>query len=188
MSKLTQELTQYKHYLILLCALIVANYIVVPLSDWQTEQQQTYTLLDKKSDKISSLLNNQQEFGNQLALVNEEVKQIASFNYTQQDEAKFKLTAQSNIEKILSESGCSVDRIGFKGNTIVDERLSKWRIELRFKGDAVCLTKTTRAIETAKPLFNIEDFNFNHRNFDIDAKGSFNAVMNINAWHLKGGV
>ena len=187
MNKLVQEANNYKHYFIVLVALLIANYVVMPLSDWQVEQQQKYSLLKKRSSKIELLVENKEQYDAEFVKIDTDVEKITQYIYTDSEEAKFKLLAQSKIEKILKDSECNVDRIGFKGNTIIDDSLSKWRVEIRFNGDAVCMTKTVRLLESSTPKFNINNYNANHRGFDNNAAGSFVTVMNLDAWHISGG-
>ena len=187
MKNLASEFVRYKHYLLLIVALVIANYVVLPLSEWQQEQQRSYALLEKRSVKTENLIRNKQSFNIESEKLSNDVANISKFIYTDKDEAKFKLNAQSKLEKILNDADCQIDRIGFKGSTVVDEKLSNWRVEVRYTGDAVCLTKTFRLIESANPIFNIVTYNANHREFKAEANGNFVVVLNLNAWHLKGG-
>ncbi len=184
MTNLTKSFAQYKHYLILIVALLLANYIVLPLSEWQTEQQQTLALITKKSDKVNQLLSSKADYADSLKKVDSDLEQMRKFVFAEADEAKFKLSAQSKIENILNTSDCTIQRIDFKGDSKVDNSLSRWRVELRFTGDAVCLTQTTRGLESLVPNISIADFNVNHRGLTEEVKGSFNAVMNVSLWHL----
>lgn len=185
MNKLLGTFKQYQHYLVLMSALVLANYVVVPLSEWQLEQQQTHALVAKQSNKIEHLIANKTSYAEQLNSINQQLDKITAFVFTDADEAKFKLSAQSNIEKILNTAECSIERIDFKGDTLVLPTLSRWRVELRFTGDAMCLTQTTRGLETMTPSAFVEDYNFNHRGFTGEAKGTFNAIINVNLWHSK---
>lgn len=186
MKNLVVSFAQYKHYFILITTLLVANYVVLPMSVWQTEQQQTLALITKKSNKVSSLLASETEYAEQLTKVTNDVQHMRRFVFDDADEAKFKLTAQSKIEQILNEAECNIQRINFKGNTQVREKLIRWQVELRFKGDALCMTQTTRGLESLLPNISISDFNVNHRGLTDEVEGHFNAVMNVTLWHWLG--
>jgi len=184
MNSLSDIFTKYKHYFIMIVMLLITSYIVIPLSEWQAEQQQTLALVAKKSGKVNNLLENETQFTEQLTQLDSELAKMKSFVFINANEAQFKLKAQSSLERILTEADCNVERIGFKGNELISKQLSRWSIEIRFKGDAVCLTKTTRGLESMLPNIKIESFNINHRNLNQETKGTFTAVMNVSAWHF----
>lgn len=186
MKSLVTSVAQYKHYFILIAALLAANYLVLPMSEWQTEQQQTLALITKKSDKVSNLLSSETEYVEQLTKVTNDLQQMRRYVFDDADEAKFKLTAQSKIEQILNEAECNIQRINFKSDTQVREKLIRWQVELRFKGDALCMTQTTRGLESLVPNISIADFNMNHRGLTDEVEGQLNAVMNVTLWHWLG--
>lgn len=179
------ELEKYKHYLVLLLALIVANYIVMPLSEWQSSQQQTVTLLEKKLAKTKDLLHNSSSLDHSLDKVSTQLKQFEQLSFIAKDEASFKLVAQEKIEKALAQAACKIERIGFKGNTQLRDNIERWSLEIRYKGDAVCLVQTTRLLESMKPIVKIDSYNVNHRGFTTEATGSFNARLNVSVWFLE---
>lgn len=180
-------LNQYKHYFLILAALLLANYALVPLSELQTEQQQTLALLAKKQQKLNGLIVNEQQFEHRAAMVNQAYEELLPYMFSEKTEAQFKLKAQSKIEDVLNKADCKVERIGFKGSTQVSENISRWLLELRFKGDSVCMVKTSRGLETMIPNVRVESFNFNHRALKKEGEGNLNAQLSINVWHLSGG-
>lgn len=184
MKNLVNSFAQYRHYLLIIVALVVANYIILPLSELQEEQQQKLALLSKQSNKVSNLLANEADYDNLLEQADNNLQQMRGFVFIQPDESSFKLIAQAQLEKVLNNAECDIQRINFKGDTKVSDELSRWRVELRFKGDATCLTQTTRGLEVSMPSINIADFNVNHRGLDEKVAGEFNAVMNVTLWHL----
>ena len=56
-------------------------------------------------------------------------------------------------------------------------------MEIRYKGDADCLIKTTRALETAKPYINVEKYSYSARGFDKRAQAVFNATLMVSVWY-----
>ena len=176
------ELMKYKHYLILLSALLLANYVLIPLQEWQAEQQVNLQLISKQSNKIQTLIQNEGSLIKELKEAKEKLSKVNEIIYMDVDEDKFKLTVQSVIEKALANGKCEIERIGFKGSTLVGASIERWFMEVRFSGDLICLTNTTRAIETLTPFVKIVDYNFNHRGLKPDVKGDFNAQINLNVW------
>lgn len=177
------DLLKYKHYLLLLLALLLANYALVPLAEVQDEQLQRRSLLQKKQSKIIALMNN----GDGFSHVNKQLAAYLSnshdYLFTQKSLADFKLKAQSQIEQLLQQSGCVISRIGFIGNQQILPQVNKWHMDIRYKGDAECLVKTTRALETAKPYINIEEYNYTARGFDKTAIAEFNATLKVSVWY-----
>lgn len=186
MKQQLANLAQYKHYLILLSALLVANYILVPLIEWQEQKHQSFKLIEKRRLKVANLIENEVSFDEQLTLSAASIKQAATYVFADKSESAFKLTSQSIVEKILTDAGCNVERIGFKGNTILNENLKRWMIEIRYKGDSECMVKVTRGLESHMPVIHISDLNYSHRSLTEEGAGSFNAQMTVNVWHAQG--
>jgi len=177
------ELLKYKHYLLLLSALLVANYILVPLTEFQLEQQQTLKLLQKKQLKTKVLFGNSNNFIKETEQLTTYLENSYRYLFTQQREAEFKLTAQTSIERLLQSSGCSITRIGFKGSQQVLAAVQKWHLEIRYTGDAMCLVNTTRALETATPYINVEGYTYSVRSFDKSTQAEFNAMLKVSVWY-----
>lgn len=177
------ELLKYKHYLLVLLALLVASYLLEPLTELQSEQQQTLNLLQKKQDKTKALITNGDAFvkkNKELALY---LANSHDYLFTQKSEAEFKLVAQTQIEQLLQTSGCAIARIGFKGKQQILPKVQKWHMEIRYTGDANCLIKTTRSLETAKPYINIEEYNYRADAFDKRAQAEFTAILKVSVWY-----
>lgn len=177
------DLLKYKHYLLLLLALLLANYVLVPLTELQVEQQNTLNLLQKKQSKTNKLIENGDDYSQYNEQLNVYLKNSHNYLFTQKSEAEFKLTAQAQIEQLLQASGCDISRIGFKGNQPILPKVQKWYMEIRYKGDANCLVKTTRALETATPYINIEEYSYSARGFDKTAQSTFNAMLKVSVWY-----
>ena len=180
------ELLKYKHYFVLLSALLLANYVLVPLSAWQETQLNTLKLLTKKYNKTQELFK-----GNDKISIkeNELVEKMALYNsalFKTKDLATFKLRAQSKIEKFLTESNCKIERIGFKGNSILEHNIERWTLEIRYKGDALCVLNTTRTLESMQPKVRIDSYNVLHQGLKEDALGEFNANLNVSVWYQGG--
>lgn len=177
------QILKYQHYLLVLIALLLANYGLMPLAQSQEEQQQRLFLLQKKASKTDKLLTNKSEFDNINQQLDVYLSDSDKYLYKQLTEAEFKLTAQSQVESILQSSGCTIQRIGFKGEQRLLPSVNKWFLEVRYKGDVSCLLKTTRALETTTPYMNIEDYYYNSRAFDKNAAADFSAVLNVSVWY-----
>lgn len=185
MKKQLESLAKYKHHLFIIVALLAANYVLMPMAQWQEEQVQTLNLLKKQQAKVVNLVSSKDTLQSKLADIENNFVQAKGYLFTEEKEAIFKLNAQSAVESVLLNAGCNIERIGFKGDTAVSSALTRWTMELRFKGDSVCLTKTTRGLETLKPTVQIVDHNFNHRSLNMEGEGHFNAQITTNTWHYR---
>jgi hypothetical protein len=177
------DLLKYKHYFLLLLALLLANYLLVPLTELQSEQQQTLSLLQKKQHKSNALLSGEGISSQDREQLLSYLKKSHNYLFVQQNEADFNLAVQTQVETLLTSSGCNISRIGFKGNEQILPNVQKWHMEIRYKGDADCLVKTTRALETVKPYINIEEYGYGARGFDKTAQALFNATLNVSVWY-----
>ena len=134
MKDFFEKYARYKHYFYILGALLIANFVLSPLMLMEEEQKQRYSLLVKQSTKLNSLLNDEEQLEESLSVVNRNFEEAKSlFDYSDK-ESIFKLNTQSRVEKILSESGCDVDRIEFKGSNDVLDNFQKWLLNSGLKG------------------------------------------------------
>ena len=177
------DLLKYKHYLLLLLALLLANYLLVPLTELQSEQQLTLSLLQKKQYKSNAMLSGDGVSSQEREQLLNYLKKSHDYLFVQESEADFKLAVQTQVEVLLTSSGCDISRIGFKGNQQIFPKVQKWHMEIRYKGDVDCLIKTTRALETVKPYINIEEYSYGSRAFDKTAQGLFNATLKVSVWY-----
>lgn len=178
-----KELLKYKNYLLVLLALLVASYVIEPLVELQQGQQQSLALLKKKQSRTLSLMGNKQDFEKVNLQLLTYLTHSDDYLFKQKNTAEFKQTAQSQIETLLQSADCAIERIGFKGSQQILPNIEKWHMEIRYKGDVNCLINITRALETAKPYINIEEYNYNARNFDKKAQADFNARLIVTVWY-----
>lgn len=176
-------LIKYKHYLLVLIALLLTHYIVMPLVEWSKEQHTNLFLIEKQYDKTQSLLGKQSLLSESLKSSQKELLKIKEVAYEEQSVDKFKLKVQSSIEKALTSGGCETERIGFQGSTEVVDTIQRWAMEIRFKGDVLCLTHLTRKLESLSPYMQIDSYNLNHRGLTNEVAGKLNARVNLNVWY-----
>jgi hypothetical protein len=177
------SLIKYKNHLFLMLALFLANFILMPLTELQSEQQLSLHLLQNKQKKTKALFNNNEGLSAKSVTLATYLTKAEQYLFLQENEANFKLTVQSHIETLLTAAGCDVSRIGFKGKQPISNNVQKWIMEMRFKGDVECVFKTTRALEVAKPYINIEKYNYSSRGLDKQVKIGLNAILTIGVWH-----
>ncbi|GAA6203359.1 hypothetical protein [Thalassotalea sp. SU-HH00458] len=173
---------KYKHYLIIISALMLVNYLIIPLVEYTDEQQESLTLLVKKQTKVESLFQREEFLNESLQESSNRVKNYETVLFDADNDEDFKLIAQSIIEKAIMTGGCTIERIGFKGDTPISANIKRWQLETRYRGDIRCLVSTTRAIESLTPYVKIFSYNFNHRGLTKVVDGMFNAQMTFEIW------
>jgi hypothetical protein len=179
-------LQKYQHALLVISALLVITHLLIPLSEWQTEQQQRQLLLAKKQQKTKQLLANAEQLQQYTEVATQQIQQLMPWLYADKTAAAFKLNAQKKIEQAMLKAGCTIERIGFTGNQVIHQGLTRWLLEVRYKGEPLCLVNTTRAIESMQPLVNINYYNATHRRLTSAASGQVNAKIELSLWHIGG--
>jgi hypothetical protein len=177
------EIAKYKHYLFVLIALLVTNYLLVPLDEWQAEQKLHLQLVAKQHNKTQLLLNNEEQLSKKLIDSQRSLSKVDQVVFVNSNEDKFKLMVQSSIEKILADGQCKVERFGFKGVTEISAKLKRWLIDVRFKGDIVCMATVTRGVESLPSAVNIVSYNFSHRRLTEEVTGDLSASIQLNVWY-----
>lgn len=165
-----KELEKYKHYLVVVFALIFALYITEPMVLTYGELHQTNQLNKKRASKLNNLLDEQNKLLEKLDMANQEASTLQSYIFNKPTESEFKLTAQTLIGNTLETAGCSIERVTWRGETPISDSISQWRINIRFNGNALCTLKATKGIEQLIPLVRILEYNYTSRDWD----GSFN--------------
>ena len=167
----------------ILLALLLTIYALLPLQNLLKEQQNHFNLITKQYEKTDYLLNNEEQLTALLKGAQDEIIKAESLFFTFESTDKFKLGAQSQIENLIGAGGCTIERFTFKGSTSLLAGTERWLIEIRFKGDINCVTHSTRILESNMPLVNIAQYSFAHSGVTKDVKGTFNVQLNLVIWY-----
>jgi hypothetical protein len=178
------DLLKYKHYFVLLAALLLANFLVVPFWQVMQEQKQDINLLSTHELKLNTLIANSSRYQDLINKAEQNKQEIHGYVFTQASEAKFKLTVQQKLEALFAEAKCSVQRINWKSATPVSEGITSWTVQTRFKGNPACMIKITRAFGETKPLLRVQDFIFSSRKINGQVRNKINAVVELFVLHI----
>ncbi|MDP4985451.1 hypothetical protein [Pseudoalteromonas tunicata] len=154
------DLLKYKHYLAVLLALAIANYLIEPLWNNLTELQQKLYLDEVKAAKIESLIMAKSDIEKQHGLLSIRTLKLQPYLFPASTESEFKLVAQAKVESILENEGCNVERIGWISRKEVDKSLIRWTLEARYRGNPKCALNVTRQLESQQPLVKIADYSY----------------------------
>lgn len=161
-----EELAKYKHYFIVLTALLLVLYVTEPLWISFKELQQTNNMNQKRVGKLAELLQQQQKLAEQLNIADKNTKLLVEYIFIKDSESNFKLEAQQLIEKTFSDLGCEIDRLGWQGKTLLSDEIMQWRLNVRFKGNSLCVLKVTKQLEGLTPLIRFIEYNYTGRSWE----------------------
>lgn len=180
-----EVLKKYKHYLIILVALLVANEITVPLYEAITVEQQKLFLTTKRVAKTEAVIAQTNAIEMNEVKVMVAKKKADSLFYKAESESQLKLLAQEKIESILAQSGCEFSAITWKGNQPLNEEISEWRIEVRYNANPSCIISATRNIEAATPVIRIGDYIYGGKKINSRPNEQLRGTLELKLWQSK---
>lgn len=153
------ELLKYKHYLLVLFALLLYMYVIEPLWYSVKEDFREQALLSQRTQKIKYLVNSEEEIERELRALLTSSAQIKDYIYPYSSESDFKLKAQSRVERLLTSLDCQVESVGWGGRNELVDRV-EWHLDVRFRGTPDCALRFTRELESQKPLSRIKSYSY----------------------------
>jgi len=158
------ELKKHALLLSLMAILIIAKFIVVPIFDWQNNELQNIKLLAKKQQKITQVLNGQDNTANSNATLKSINKLGDSIFFTYQTESAFKLKQQKMFESLLAKHYVQSERIGWQVTTeLPNLSATQYQLQLSVKGQTHNVVSLLAELENHNKLIEIKDFNVNFK-------------------------
>lgn len=176
------NLLKYKHYLIFLTAILLAKYILEPLIENQQDLRQNVTLSTGRIKKVEELIKRQSFLQEQQKILDVNLSNALPLLNEVHDEANFKLIAQQRIEKVLTESGCQIEQMGWKGMSSISPVLNVWHLDASYKGDISCLLKATRSLEELMPLVRINKYFYGGKKIEKNPSSRVTAQLELIMW------
>lgn len=176
------ELIKYKHYLLILGALLVTSFVFEPLWQAVLDLQKQTQLKQARADKVSSLVSVEEQIEKQAGLMSIRTLKLQPYLFPASSEAEFKLLAQGKIESVLSDASCRPDRIGWLSRTKVDDSLIRWTLEARYRGNASCALKATRGFESMTPVVKIASYSYGGSEVSGKKNNSMVILVNLVMW------
>lgn len=177
-----KDLIKYQHYLIFTLSAIVFLYVLEPLYSEIKDQQSSIFLMEKRLNKTTAVIENQEEFAKQLALKKEIESEIKPLIFSYETEAKFKLEAQQQIEKVINDANCKIESTSWDG-VINLQQIDSWKMSVRFKGNPSCLLKVTRGVESMEPLVSIIEYRFSGRRINENVRTQVTGILELKLLH-----
>jgi hypothetical protein len=176
------EIIKYKHYLLLIAALLIVNFVLDPLWQYAIDTQSKVQLMQKKADKIASLLSVKDEVDNQELLMSSKQLNLQPYLFPASSESEFKLLAQGKIESVLADANCNINSIGWKSRSKIEQSLIRWTLEARYKGNAECALKSIRTFEHQKPVINIAEYSLAGSEVSGNKRNNMVIQLNLVMW------
>lgn len=177
------DLLKYKHYFIVIAALLFGLYITDPLWVSYKELTQTKTLNAVRANKLTTLLTQQTQLQQQLAQAQEAAKSITPYLFNQTTESDFKLKAQQAVEQALKQAQCNLERVEWQGKVQLAPLLEQWVLSIRYNGQPLCLVKASKAIELLKPTVRFKEYAYNGRSFTGNPNENISADIDLIMWN-----
>lgn len=176
------EIIKYKHYLLLILALLLTSFVLEPLWQHGLDTQSKVQLMNKKADKVAGLLSVKGQIDEQDKLMSSKRQNLQAYLFPASSESEFKLLAQGKVESILSDANCNIDSIGWKSRSKIEESLIRWTLEARYKGNAECALKAVRAFEHQKPVINIAEYSLAGSEVSGNKRNKMVIQLNLVMW------
>ena len=176
------EIIKYKHYLLLIAALIIINFVLEPLWQHAIDTQNKVQLMQKKADKIAGLLSVKDGVDEQDQLMTSKRVSLQPYLFPASSESEFKLLAQGKVESVLADANCNIDSIGWKSRSKIEQSLIRWTLEARYKGNAECALKAVRAFEHQKPVINIAEYSLAGSEVSGNKRNKMVIQLNLVMW------
>lgn len=176
------DLLKYKHYIIVIVALAFVNFVLEPLWISITELQQKVYLNEVKVQKVTNVIAAKNEIDKQHGLLSIRTLQLQPYLFPASTEAEFKLSAQGKVETILADAQCSVERIGWKARSNIEQSLVRWTLEARYRGNPNCALMASRGFESAQPLIRIESYSYGGKEVSGNKSNQMVIALTLVMW------
>ena len=177
---LMAELKQHAWLLSIIFLLVVIKFAIIPVFTWQDKILAKITLLEKKQNKINSLLKNSKSnnrISDELTLMLTPANKLL---FPLQKEATFKLRQQESLETLLAKYKLQVQHVGWQTSTTFSGlAMVRYPIDIRFSGKTLAVIDLVSELESITPRIEISDFNFSFRGQTENNLGQITAKITL---------
>ena len=177
---------KYKHYLLIVFALIIADYCLVPLYNEIESKQQSLHLSQKRLLKTEAVIEQIESIEAQEIAILQSKEKAQGLLFKNVNESQFKLLAQEKIESLLQQSGCELSSTAWKGSKLLNDDIAEWRIEVRFQANPSCLVTVTRNFESSLPLIRIHEYSYGGRKLHASPMEQLRGILTLKLWQDRG--
>jgi hypothetical protein len=144
--------------LAVLAVLVLAKFVLLPLSEWQQQQLSELALLHNKLEKTKRLVLSKEELAAAFSAVEKPYKTLAEKVPQTSDKQKYRLEFQQQLESLLATHRVQVVSFAWQGDKpVAGADISEARIELRLRGMPADYVSAIADLQQQMPLFKTED-------------------------------
>lgn len=178
---------KYQHYWLILLAILCFAYVLEPMLTYRQSQVESLSLLEKRVDKIASLLEQKDDLIEQQSRIESLGRQASSYTFPRSDVNTFRLQVQMQIEMLMKSAKCNELHFIWKSENkslVAGENLDVTNIEVKLEGPLTCLIKLNRDLEALKPMYRIAEFSYFTRSWNGHPGEKITAILTIQVWRL----
>lgn len=161
--------------------LAILNFVVVPVFDWQEQKVENLNQLQARLTRIEDLLARKSELEQTIQSIDKIEAEVRAALYRMNEESKFKLAQQQNIEFMLYEQNLTPTLIEWKSTVPTQfDGIRKYELSLSFDGLTVDIMRFTAEIGRQKPIIEVSEFFFSSSGITKNSVGYIKgARMNV---------
>lgn len=179
------ELKKYKYPLLIIAILCVFKFIIVPVLTWQDNVIAENKLLQRKVDKINTLISDETELTNNLQTTQTELDNVTQYFYQYQPEQAFRLTQQKLIEQKLAEFELKSSTVGWQNVVAIPNTpLTRFQLQYSFSGQSEQVIAYLLSQQQQKQWQEIETLNINVRRQKAGRLGQMTVSTRISFYML----
>ena len=180
MASLKQQLQQHSNALLLISALIVVKFIVMPTVEWQDDTLVSNALLEKRLNKSAFAIDKKTQMQQMLAQSTNQLKKIQQLTFDHQATNRFQLNQQKYFEALFEEFQIEITQLVWQAAIPRNQwLLTQYEVKLRIKGALVNLQKLQAALESQPQWFASNSFNYRLEKLRKNNLGKVTGRMSI---------
>lgn len=183
-----ESLNKYKHYFIVLAALLFYLYVTEPLYEERIALNDKLVLSEKRVEKTALLLSQVDEISEKSGILETEKARLNDYIFDEALEGAFKVKVQTLVNEQFQNANCQVSTFVWRDKESLTSTLSSWLFEVQFTGTLLCIAQVTRLLESQEPLLRVKEFAHGGRLWTGKSTELLDGEMVLKVWQKEGGV
>jgi len=182
------ELKKHALALSIIVVLLALKFVFVPLMQWQDSQINTVAMLERKIEKVESLLLSDNILNEQHLALSNALSNLERDIFNYQEESGFQLKQQKIVESNLSKNILKISSIGWQSTVELTELpLLQHSLEYRVSGKTNNVVKYITQLKAQDITPDIQALNLSFRNQKQGELGSVSARIRVSYYMFKNG-
>lgn len=167
--------------------LLVLKFIVVPLVDWQAEQVNLISNLQKRAAKSQGVIKNQIVIDAQQQQITQQLEQINRLFVAPQKDTEFKLAMQQQVEQLMAKYQLQINNSNWLVSLkVADNTLMRHQLTLNISGKLLNFQKILVELETSTPIIQVSDFNMRIKGQSEQELGQVDGTIELSFYMQQG--